>query len=100
MTKSTLRSEHAYSSHQKLLEIRFLPVVGGMKLHPPFRNASGFYTPQARYRPYRRAAGYVDRILRDEKPGELPFQQPSRYQVLMNLKPRAHVRPHQERATY
>jgi len=34
---------------------------------------------------YRRAAGYIDRILRGEKPAELPFQQPTKYQLLLNL---------------
>ena len=34
----------------------------------------------------RRAAGYVDRILRGEKPGELPVQLPVRYQLGLNLK--------------
>ena len=35
---------------------------------------------------YRRAANYVDRVLKGEKPAEMPVQAPNKYQLVINLK--------------
>src|SRR5262249_53002494 len=50
--------------------------------------AEGGLFPSGRDRaePYRQAAGYVDRILRGEKPADLPVQAPVKYEMALNLK--------------
>jgi putative ABC transport system substrate-binding protein len=55
--------------------LRYFAVSGGLISYGPDR-----------LEPYRRAAVYVDRILKGEKPGDLPVQMPTKYELVINLK--------------
>jgi len=54
---------------------RYYPVDGGLISYGPNTND-----------PQRRAAGYVDRILKGEKPADMPVQAPTKYELVINLK--------------
>ena len=55
--------------------LRYFAASGGLISYGPDR-----------LEPYRRAPGYVDRILKGEKPADLPVQAPTKYELVINLK--------------
>jgi putative ABC transport system substrate-binding protein len=67
------------------LELRHrLPAISANQLHV---NAGGLVSYGADFEDnFRRAAEYVDRILRGDKPGDLPVQQPTKFKLSFNLK--------------
>jgi len=68
----------AFASSQRI------PAAYGIREYVP---AGGLFALGAnRHEMYRRAARYVDRILKGAKPGDLPIEEPMRFELMINLK--------------
>jgi putative tryptophan/tyrosine transport system substrate-binding protein len=83
VTASTLAVIHRELITRLAAEHR-LPAV----YHSSYYTTSGgliSYGPNS-IDPFRRAASYVDRILKGEKPADLPVQAPTKYELVINLK--------------
>jgi putative ABC transport system substrate-binding protein len=61
-----------------------LPAVYFTRVYPDAGGLASYGTHNASQ--YQRAAGYVDRILKGEKPADLPVQAPTKYELVINLK--------------
>jgi putative tryptophan/tyrosine transport system substrate-binding protein len=68
----------AFAAHHRL------PAIYGVRPFPPGGGLMS-YGPDA-IDTVQRAAGYVDRILRGEKPADLPVQAPTKFEMIINLK--------------
>jgi putative ABC transport system substrate-binding protein len=63
---------------------RRLPAMYGVKAYAEAGGLMSYWANQADL--YRRVASYVDRIVKGAKPGDLPIEQPTRYELVINLK--------------
>ena len=80
MTPTSLTITHRGQISNLASRLR-LPAVYGF----PVANGLASYAPDT-LEQYRSAAGYVDRILKGEKPADLPVQNPTKFNLVVNLK--------------
>jgi putative ABC transport system substrate-binding protein len=76
-----------YSQRDRIVQLVTQNRLPAMYPQPEFAEAGGLVSyGQDSRETFRRSAIYVDRILRGAKPGELPIEQPSKLEMVINLK--------------
>jgi putative ABC transport system substrate-binding protein len=94
-TEARAGSEAIMASDDQLFTShRFRVVNAALRSHIPvvsslreFTDSGGLFTyGTSIIDTSRRAAGYVDKILKGQKPGDLPIQQPTKFELIVNLK--------------
>lgn len=75
------------SNRQAIVDLTVRSRMPAFFSETPFAEAGGLmsYSPSPADN-FRRAAGYVDKILKGAKPGELPIEQPTKFDLVINAK--------------
>jgi putative ABC transport system substrate-binding protein len=83
----TLADAMLFAERQLVVDLAMAAKLPGIFPERPFVDAGGLlsYGPDV-LEAFKRAAGYVDRILKGANAGALPFEQPSRFELAINLK--------------
>jgi putative tryptophan/tyrosine transport system substrate-binding protein len=83
----TLADAMMFSERQQVVDAALKARLPGIFPERPFAQAGGLlsYGPDV-LDVFKRAAGYVDRIIKGAKAGDLPFEQPARFEFAINLK--------------
>ncbi len=67
----------------QLAATRRLPAMYGIRRHVEAGGLMSYWAHQAEL--YQRVASYVDRILKGAEPGDLPIEQPTKFELVINL---------------
>ena len=82
-----LTGEIAYPHRQKIVDLAAASRLPAMYELRPFVEAGGLISYGADLNEiWRRAAGFVDKILKSAKPADLPIEQPTKFDLVINLK--------------
>jgi putative ABC transport system substrate-binding protein len=78
---------HNYTHARKIADLAVqnrLPALYGFQPVPPFEGLMSYSVNYGAL--FRRAASYVDKIFKGAKPGDLPVEQPTKFELVINLK--------------